>query len=229
MPKKHVHILLISDIHLLSEICNERALLKVFEEYSYDELIIVGDLHEREGKLTDGQFEIVKHLRENRDKVVYIDGNHDRGEKTSIGRLIDIEPVKKHIWQLAGRKFCAIHGDKFDRWCWIFGQHEVDRLFNHLVSFAKRFNVPLVQNTGLFDCMHNWITSHFRRQAIKFARKKGFDAIICGHTHHAQYRPPNGKGKSVEYVNCGAFVLDNPCSWITIDQNGTIEIHSEKA
>lgn len=58
--------LIVSDIHLRSEDCNAKGLLDLLKASSYEELIIVGDLFEKEGRINDEQFEVITYLWKHR-------------------------------------------------------------------------------------------------------------------------------------------------------------------
>lgn len=57
------------------------------------------------------------------------------------------------------------------------------------------------------------------KKAIEYARKRGYDIICCGHTHHAVI---NESGP-VWYYNSGCWT-ERPCHYLTIE-NGTVQQH----
>ena len=128
-----VHILIISDVHLGSKICNAGALLKILKGYLYQNLIIVGDLFEGDGIISDEQFEIIEYLRKmlkNKNKIICVDGNHDPVEKGLARKFIGIDVRKKYEWKMGGKKFCAIHGHQFDKFCFVFSEPLIDKIFS---------------------------------------------------------------------------------------------------
>ena len=219
-----VHILIISDIHLGLEFCNAKVLLEILEGYSYQKLIIVGDLYERGGIINDEQFKVIKYLRENREKIIYIDGNHDPSD--GLPNILGIDMVKKYEWSLGTKRFCAMHGHQFDKWCFIFNEPLVDKIFSSILRFFKMINVQEFNVAKWFDSLHEKFSLHIANKAIKYAKRHKINIIICGHTHrlsHVEFFDRNGC--AIDYFNCGGWVEDL-CSFITIDENCAIKLHS---
>ncbi len=217
------HTLIISDIHLGSEICKPEILLKVLRGYSYEKLIIVGDLYEEGGAINDQQFEVVKYLRENREKIEYVDGNHDPAGE-SLAKIIGIDVAKRYEWEMHGKKLCAMHGHQFDKLCFIFNVGLVDWLFVNSIKFLKMINFQLCNVSKWLDNFHNSLSVSFAKKAKKYAKKHKFDVIICGHIHKPLHFTFTDKKGSIEYFNCGSWVEDI-CSFITISESGEIKLH----
>lgn len=222
---KRTHILIISDVHLGSQICNERILLETLKEYSYDILIIVGDLYEEGGVISDEQFEVIIYLRENKKRIIYIDGNHDPAEQSLVSGILDVDVEKNFKWHIAGRKFCALHGHQFDRICFIFSEPLIDQIFLFLIKFLKRINIQGYNIKKWLGCLHDKFSLHIAKKAKKYAKKHGVDVVICGHTHKPLHLVFTDKTGTIDYYNCGGWI-DDVCSFITIDENGKVELHS---
>ncbi len=219
------HILIISDIHLGSKICNSVILLETLKGYFYEKLIIVGDLYERGGVFTDEHFEFLRYLRENRGKIIYIDGNHDPAGEGLINGIIGIDAVKKYKWEICGKKLCAIHGHQFDKLCFIFSEPLIDKIFMNFVWCLKMINMHWFNIAKWLDDFHNNLSFRFANKAKKYAKKHKINIIICGHIHKPLHLTFTDKNGSIEYFNCGSWVEDT-CSFITIDENGKIKLHS---
>jgi len=78
-----------------------------------------------------------------------------------------------------------------------------------LAGYAKRRVKSALQ--FIFD---------FEDSAIRAARQRGLDGIICGHIHSATIREVDG----VSYVNCGDWV--DSCTAIVEHLDGTLELIS---
>lgn len=76
-----VNTILISDIHLGSDLARQRDLVNTLRAHLYDQLVIIGDLFDDMNleRLNSDHFELVNYLREIGDhaKVVWVEGNHD--------------------------------------------------------------------------------------------------------------------------------------------------------
>ncbi|OGZ64555.1 MAG: hypothetical protein A3A98_03295 [Candidatus Staskawiczbacteria bacterium RIFCSPLOWO2_01_FULL_40_39] len=217
-------ILVISDIHLGSDICNAKMLLETLQSYEYRKLIIVGDLFQDGGVLNDEHFEVIKYLRAYREKIKCIDGNHDPVEESLVNGVIGIHVVKKYHWEMNGKKLCAMHGHQFDKWCFIFSEPFIDRFFLNFMWLLKMVTIKGWSLASWFESFHNEFSRRLADRAIKYARKKNIDMIICGHTHQPVHVKFRGKKSEVDYFNCGAWV-ENMCSFITIDKDCNIQLH----
>lgn len=218
---KKTDILAISDPHLGSEDCNTEKLMKTLRGYDYRKLVIVGDLSQ-EGEIAKEQFEVLGYLSDNREKITVVDGNHDLIGETLLHNRLGIEVVKKYETFVNNKRFCFIHGHRqFDRICFIFSEPLVDKLFCYLIKIFSR--VTYIKKW--LDYFHESISLHFAKKAGKYARKRGYDTVICGHTHMPLHMVFDGKkGKRIEYFNCGTFT-GNICTFITIDKQGNTELH----
>src|SRR3989338_5631641 len=101
-------ILIISDVHLGRENCNIKALLEILTSYSFEKLIILGDLFEKRAMIS--QLEFLEYLQKIAAKITYINGNHDPSNEFLAERLIGVKPVRKFEWLMGNKKFCAMHG-----------------------------------------------------------------------------------------------------------------------
>ena len=219
------NILLISDIHLGSNECNSRKLLEFLENCSYNILIILGDLYEEGQLINDEQFKIIGYLRKNRGKIIYIDGNHDPADESLVNEFIGISVKKKYEWSMSGKKFCAIHGHQFDKFCFVFDSILMDKIFLHFMWLLKMINIFGFNAEKWLDSFHNNFANVIVKKAVKYAKRKKIDIIIFGHTHKPTEITFNCKNdKKIEYFNCGGWIGDL-CSYITIDENYKIELH----
>ncbi len=232
------HILVISDIHLGSLLCNARELLEFLQGCIYDVLIVLGDLYEDGQIISDEQFEIIRYLRQNREKVIYIRGNHDWRKKKSGNGILGIPTREEYEWSVGGKNFYALHGDRFDRFLFIFDEPLVDKIFYRFTWLFKMINIFGVNGTNWHDGVHKFFSNLIDKRAIKHTkainrkRKKegnenAIDVTICGHTHkpvHVISYDKNGK-EVHHYVNSGGWV-DGLCSYVAIDKNGKVKLDS---
>lgn len=215
--------LIISDIHLGSGSSRTVVLLETLRKYPYKKLIVLGDLYEKGSDFTDEHFAIVTYLRNHREKVIYVDGNHDPAEEGLIS-IIGVEPVKKYEFALPGKKVCTLHGHQFDRLCFIFSEPLVDKMFLTMVNLLKTLSFSRFNVAKWIDDFYESLALHHAKKASKYAKKRNIDVIICGHTHKPVHLVFERKEKDIEYINCGSWV-EKVCSFITVDHNGAIELH----
>ena len=224
MVKTQVHTVAVSDIHLESKDCRAELLLEVLGRYEFERLIIVGDLYEKGSPIGDNQFEVVNYLRENSEKIVYVNGNHDPAGEILAGGIAGIKTVDEYMWTMGEKKFCSLHGHQFDQFLFIFSAPLIDRIFTKIVALVKKTDKEKWHVSKLISYMHDWLSGHIVTKAKKYALKNDANVIICGHTHIAMHTSFPEIG--VDYFNCGNWNDPNgQCSFLTIDNQGKTELH----
>jgi len=140
MKKEDIDTLILSDIHFGSELCNAELLFEVMSKFRFKRLILNGDIFDhlnlefevKTRHLRDGQVPRAKKHRlkkshlgalsfisglskpENDCEVVWIEGNHDEGISHIFSSLIGATVYNEYLWEFAGKKCLAVHGDQFD-------------------------------------------------------------------------------------------------------------------
>jgi UDP-2,3-diacylglucosamine pyrophosphatase LpxH len=217
------HTLVLSDLHLGSGVCSTEAVLKAITKIDYKRIIIAGDLYEKGSEISWQNRAILEHLKTTQKEVVIIKGNHDPSPKNHFWQGLP-RPIKGFSWTAGNKKLCAMHGHQFDRFCFIFDERWVDKLFLAGISFACRMQANIA---GWIDGFHNGFSRHVIKRAVRYASKHGYDTVICGHTHkpaHLQINDPKHR-KSVEYINTGCCV-NGLCFAATISKDGRTELLS---
>ena len=236
-----VRSIFLSDIHLGTRACQAERLIEFLRSYSAENVFLIGDIVDfwsmrRNIVWTAAQNTFVqKILRRARrgERVVFIPGNHDEVLRDYLGIAFgDIEIVGEYVHQLAdGRRFLLLHGDEFDqitrhhRWIAVLGDvmYGVLVRLNSVVSFVRRrFGMTCYWSLAgyakrrvktalqfIFD---------FEDAALRAARQRGLDGIICGHIHSAVIRKADG----ISYVNCGDWV--DSCTAIVEHFDGRLEL-----
>jgi UDP-2,3-diacylglucosamine pyrophosphatase LpxH len=239
-----VRSIFLSDVHLGTRACQAERLLDFMRTYSADNVFLIGDIVDfwamrRSIVWTPAQNTVVqKILRRARhgERVVFIPGNHDEALRDYLDISFgDIEVCGEHVHTLAdGRRFLLLHGDEFDqitrhhRWIAILGDVAYDLLvkLNTLLSFVRRrFGMHCYWSLAgyakrrvkkalqfIFD---------FEDTALRAARQRGLDGIICGHIHFAVIRAAED---GMVYVNCGDWV--DSCTAIVEHLDGSLELIS---
>ena len=223
-----VDTLIVSDVHLGSELCNAELFCKVLSGFRFKRLVLNGDIFDhlhlefevKTRHLRGGEQPRVKkhrlkksHLKalslisglskpENDCEVIWIEGNHDEGISHILSSLIGATVHNEYMWEFAGKKCLAIHGDQFDEFykdhfnlvewgTWVY---------QALQSFGPK-TTPI--------CLYLKNNSrHYARAitivaegAARYAEKRGTDIIFCGHTHHPEHK----RIGNVDYYNSGTM------------------------
>jgi UDP-2,3-diacylglucosamine pyrophosphatase LpxH len=130
-----------------------------------------------------------------------------------------------------GRRFLLLHGDEFDqiirhqRWIAVVGDLMYDALVrvNAILSFMRR-RLGVSGYWSLAGYAKRRVKSalqfifDFEASAVRAARQRGLDGIICGHIHSAAIRQVDG----LTYVNCGDWV--DSCTAIVEHGDGRLEL-----
>jgi UDP-2,3-diacylglucosamine pyrophosphatase LpxH len=167
-------------------------------------------------------------------QVIYIVGNHDEFLRPMLPYgfnfgLIEIHNQIEHIG-LDGKHYLVVHGDLFDGitrlapWLSFLG----DRAYDIVLSLNRRFN--WIRHKFGFGY---WSLSQYLKHKVKkavdfmfqfeknitgYAKKRGFDGVICGHIHKAEIKIVN----DIIYMNDGDFV--ESCTALVEKYNGEFEI-----
>lgn len=216
-------IMVISDVHLGSKDCNAKKLLQTLVSLDFKLLIIVGDLQEDQKPLLDGQWDLAKFLYEIRNKIIYIEGNHDQKGKW-ISSAIKVKTKRKFRLTIGGRNFCFAHGHQFDKIGHIFTEPMIDWLFTVAIKILMALNVKGYGLRMWLDSFHKNFSTRVDNHAIRYALRRHIDVIVCGHTHVPQHKIIKAKkGRVVEYVNCGGWI-GSLCTYLVIDHDGQVNL-----
>jgi UDP-2,3-diacylglucosamine pyrophosphatase LpxH len=218
--------LIISDLHLGSEVSRAREALQLLRTASFRRLILLGDifcdLNLRRLQKHHWRFlsEIRKLSSPKREtEVVWVEGNHDRGLSQVMSHLVGVKVYDEYQWEFAGRRYLAVHGHQFDRFLvnnallsgigeWIYlNLQRFDSNSNRLSRFLDRQNSRWLR-----------LSPKVSKGAVAFAKERKADVIICGHTHQAMQAEQDG----VRYLNSGCWTASHPPTFVSISDSGIL-------
>ena len=220
--------LIISDIHLGSQVCQTTALNTLLQSIhdgtcSTNKLILNGDVFDSWDfrRLTKHHWKVLSNIRKLTDKmdVIWINGNHD-GPAEVISHLIGVQVMEEYSFISNGKKILVLHGDRFDKF---IANHPIITaiadFFYHIIqridpSFWTAKKAKLASKTFL-RCVQK-----VKQSAIEYARKRKCDIVCCGHTHHAESAIDVIKG--VTYHNSGCWT-ELPGNYIVVE-NGMVQV-----
>lgn len=210
--------LVISDLHLGSDVCQAR-LLEAFLEWASSHtraLIINGDIFDDLNfkRLTRRHFACLKVIRRNSDRddftVIWIRGNHD-GPADIISHIVGVEILDEYVYDNGPIRLLIFHGDQFDhfitRYKWITGAacklfYGIQKWFPHRASrWVRRVSKKWQRNSELVE-----------RTAVEYAQSKGCRHVTCGHTH----LPREATVAGVHYYNTGTWTDHPPCPFLSV-------------
>ncbi len=224
---------ILSDLHLGSEVSRAKAALEMLKGLSFRRLILLGDifcdLNFRRLKKEHWQF--LSYIRKLSNpkrgvEVVWVEGNHDHGLSEVMSHLVGIEVYQEYEWWFDGIRHLAIHGHQFDRF--VVTNRFLSNLFTALherlqkISFGKRQVVGFLER---FDTVWLRLSDKVAAGALGHAQQRKVDRIFCGHTHEAV----QARRDTTEYFNTGSWTQPT-ATYVTIDEEGvTIHEYEERA
>jgi len=228
-----VDTIIISDVHLGSEVARPKQIVEMLSQYTFNRLILLGDIFDnlnfaRLKKEHWGLLSVVRKLSNPKRniEVVWVEGNHDEGLSEIMSHLIGIDVFKEYSWVLNSKKFLAIHGHQFDRFL-----NE-----NIVISAVSSFIYDRIQRWGnekqtvarfLKSKSKGWLrlAKKIADGAVEYGRHRKADVVICGHTHQAEKH--SYPEKNIMYYNSGCWT-DIPSSYLLIYESGEVEIKFEE-
>jgi metallophosphoesterase superfamily enzyme len=114
--------LILSDLHLGSEVSRAEDALSVLRSNRFRRLILLGDIFSdlNFGRLTKPHWKFLSYIRKLSNpkrgvQVIWVEGNHDRGLSAVMSHLVGVKVYQEYRWDFAGLRHLAIHGHQFDR------------------------------------------------------------------------------------------------------------------
>jgi len=219
--------LILSDLHLGSELSRAHDARAMLTQNSFRRLILLGDIFSdlNFGRLTKDHWKFLGFIRKlsnpkRKIEVVWVEGNHDRGLSAVMSHLVGVRVYQEYVWQFDGKRHLAIHGHQYDRFVSknlvLSGVGTLLHLYLQKLDSKGKYFSRLADrlNTRWLRLSHKVASG-----AILHARFKGADRVFCGHTHLAMQSFRDG----VEYYNCGSWT-DKSATYITVSEEG-VRIH----
>ena len=219
--------LVLSDLHLGSEVSRARDALRLLKRYYFERLILHGDIFcdLNFGRLKRDHSRLLSFIRKLSNpkrgiEVVWVEGNHDRGLSLVMSHLVGIRVYQQYAWEYRGVRHLAIHGHQFDRFLSdnaVLGSlASAGFLLLQKLDFRQQ---RLVQLVDRLDTRWRRHSSKVAAGALAHACAQNAQRVFCGHTHQAMHRIEGG----IEYFNTGCWIQAT-ATYITVDEKG-VQIH----
>lgn len=220
MEEEFYDVVILSDLHLGSEISRARDALQLLRSLRFHRLILLGDIfcNLDFGRLKKEHWRFLSFIRKLSNpkrgvEVVWVEGNHDHGLTNIMSHLVGVKVYQEYVWESSGKRHLAIHGHQFDRLA-LKNHILMNRLLGGLYLFIQKLSSKGVLVARFLDRMNTqWqrLTSKVAKGAISYARFRDASFVFCGHTHEPVILADNG----VAYYNAGSWTNCRP-SYITI-------------
>jgi UDP-2,3-diacylglucosamine pyrophosphatase LpxH len=227
MEKRHVDVVVISDLHLGTYGCHAKEIVNYLQSISPNLLILNGDIVDgwqfNKRYFPAAHLEVINeilNLQHNGTRVVYITGNHDeflrRYSDLNIGNF---QLTDKLIIEIDGKLTWVFHGDVFDNTTKgsakllaklggkgydmlilvnRFINFSLQKLGKEKVSISKRIKNSVKKAVRYI--------SDFEETAASLAIEHSYDYVICGHIHQPQQKVITNKHGKVIYLNSGDWI-----------------------
>src|SRR5215813_15051888 len=121
MVEKYFDTVIISDLHLGSDISRAADALELLQSVFFRRLILLGDMFAdlNFSRLTKEHWKFLGFIRKLSNpkhdvEVVWVEGNHDHGLTEVMSHLVGVPVYQEYAWDYAGKRHLAIHGHQFD-------------------------------------------------------------------------------------------------------------------
>ncbi|HMR88213.1 MAG TPA: UDP-2,3-diacylglucosamine diphosphatase [Saprospiraceae bacterium] len=247
MNKRHIELVVLSDLHLGTYGCHANQLLDYLKSIDPQTLILNGDIIDiwnfSKNYFPKSHMQVLRQILKMTEKgttTYYITGNHDEALRKYSGLKIGKFHLEdKLILNLDGKKTWIFHGDIFDAttkgWAKILAKlggkgYDVliwtNRLINDILHYFGKEKISLSKRvkSGVKKAVQ-WI-SNFETIAAELAIDQHFDTVICGHIHQPQQRIIESPNGNVLYLNSGDWVEN--CTSLEYNHGSwTLYKHSE--
>jgi UDP-2,3-diacylglucosamine pyrophosphatase LpxH len=223
MTEQVLDTLILSDVHLGSEVSRAPEATELLENTKFRRLILLGDIFSDLNfrRLTSDHWKFLSRIRKlsnpkRKVEVVWVEGNHDQGLSQMMSHLVGVPVYQRYVWEYEGKRHLAIHGHQFHPFCRKneFLSRLGERIFYELQKLdgnRKRFSRFIDRANTRWLRMQSIVAEG----AFLYARAGRVDRIFCGHTHVAIHENRHG----IDYYNSGSWVDTNP-TYLTIDKEG---------
>ncbi|HRG41999.1 MAG TPA: UDP-2,3-diacylglucosamine diphosphatase [Saprospiraceae bacterium] len=227
MIKRHVELVVLSDLHLGTYGCQAKQLQNYLKTIDPEMLVLNGDTIDiwnfSKSYFPKNHIQVLRQIirmTEKGTKTYYLTGNHDEALRKYSGTVIgNFVLDDKLILELDGKKIWLFHGDIFDTttkgWARILAKlggkgYDIliwtNRLINDLLQYFGREKISFSKRVkSSVKKAVKWI-SNFETTAAALAIDQKFDTVICGHIHQPQDRIIQLEHGSVHYLNSGDWV-----------------------
>jgi UDP-2,3-diacylglucosamine pyrophosphatase LpxH len=230
-----------SDLHLGTKHSKAKEFLQFIEDNHCEQLILNGDIVDgwalqRGTKWRTSHTKVIAKLIKlsTKQKVVWIRGNHDDFLKDFTGTNLGNIKIREDYVITADKKYFIFHGDIIDVFITQYGflakigsvGYDVALFLNDIYNRYRKwrklpyYSISQKIKEGV-KIATNYVND-FETTAIRMAKEKKCDGVICGHIHQPADRMIGKK----HYLNSGDWVENMTA--ICIKMDNTIEIKSFK-
>ena len=121
MAEQVLDTLILSDVHLGSEVSRAREATELLAGTNFRRLVLLGDIFSDLNfrRLTSDHWKFLSRIRKlsnpkRKVEVVWVEGNHDQGLSQIMSHLVGVPVYQRYVWEYQGKRHVAVHGHQFD-------------------------------------------------------------------------------------------------------------------
>ncbi len=226
MVRRHLDLVVLSDMHLGSYHCRAQELNTYLSSIKPKTLVLNGDVLERSALRSTSfpkkHMEIINTLLKftlSGTQIYYVTGNHDDYLRKFLSLSLGSIHLRESLdFQIDGERYWIFHGDVLDAQKFVSPtvrflgkkgynlllqlnrtQNGLRKLFGKSpISLASKLKHKLGKAQSYIDL--------FERTAAKLAFRNGYDRVICGHIHQPTIKQISVGSHSLTYMNSGDWV-----------------------
>ena len=226
--EREIDTLIISDVHLGSEISRARDALLLLKSTSFRRLILLGDIFNDLNfrRLKKEHWQFLSYIRKLSNpkrnvEVVWVEGNHDLGLSDLMSHLVGVPVYQHYVWEYRGLRYLAVHGHQFDRF--ISKNFLLSRVGEAIFLWIQKLDANKKSFSRYLDRLNTrWLrlSDKVEHGALVYAAHHDASRVFCGHTHI----PMSSERDGVRYFNSGSWIGEQ-CTYVAVGESG-IEIQN---
>ncbi len=226
MSRRHVDVVVISDLHLGTAACRAAELNAYLKSVEPGMVVLNGDIVDlwdfRKGFWPEAHTKVVRRILKFAAQgipVHYVTGNHDGAlRRYSALALGSINLVDRLDLVIGGKRHWFLHGDAFDLalgtsrvtgWIGTIAYDAIASISVGLNAVGCRIGlrpVPLASMCKRGVPAARRHIARFEEFCLKAAASRGFDVVVAGHIHVPCVRTRTIEGRETTYLNSGDWV-----------------------
>lgn len=226
MNKRHVDVVVISDVHLGTSASRAAELNAYLKSVEPGTLVLNGDIVDlwdfRKGYWPEAHTKVIRRILKlavDGVPVHYITGNHDGALRRYTSLCLgSVNLVDRLELDLGGRRHWFLHGDAFDLalgtgrvlgWLGTLGYDGLVTLGTGVNAVRRACGFDRVSLANTFKRNLPAARNHIARYedcCLRAAAARGYDAVVTGHIHMPSMFSRQVAGREVSYLNSGDWV-----------------------
>src|SRR6266852_7204614 len=191
MRDKFFDTVIISDLHMGSDLSRAGDALDFLRSVQFRRLILLGDMFAdlNFSRLTKEHWKFLGYIRKLSNprhdiEVVWVEGNHDHGLTEVMSHLVGVPVYQQYVWEYEGKRHLAIHGHQFDSF--VASGVFLNKIGQLLYLYLQKIDFKRKRFARYLDRLNTrWLrlSAQVAHGALSYGKQADAERIFCGHTH----------------------------------------------